>query len=244
MIRSTLEGSIATIALARPEKKNALTPAMLTEFTRAIAGIDPAAKALLIHGDGDAFCSGFDLSLCRDNSDALRDLLSGLSAAIAALRSLPIPVVMAVHGAAIAGGCALLGGADIVITHADAKLGYPVVKLGISPAVSMPFLVPAVGPAHARARALDSSLISGAEAYRIGLAHECVPVATDVLPLARNVAEELAAKPSVGLKATKAWLNELDGTMNSGRAARGLSTSLSLVGSAEERERLAELWKR
>lgn len=244
MIRSSLEDAIAVIALARPEKKNALTPAMLVDFNRAIGSIGPSAKALLIQGDGDAFCSGFDLSLCRDNSDALGELLSGLSAAIAALRALPIPVVMAVHGAAIAGGCALLGGADIVITHTDAKLGYPVVKLGISPAVSMPFLMPAVGPAPARARALDASLISGTEAHRIGLAHECLPTAAEVLPRARTIAGELAAKPTVGLRATKSLLNELDRTDSLERARRGLETSLALVGSVEERERLAQLWTR
>ncbi len=244
MIRSSFETQIATITLARPEKKNALTPAMLADLNGAIASTDPVAKVLLLHGDGDAFCSGFDLSLCRDNSDALRDLLSGLSGAIAALRELPIPVILAVHGAAIAGGCALLGGADIVITHADCKLGYPVVKLGISPAVSMPFLMPAVGPAHARARALDPSLITGEEARRIGLAHECLVAPTDVLPRARTIAAELAAKPAVGLTATKSWLNELDCTADPTRAGRGLITSLALVGSIEERERLASLWTR
>lgn len=244
MIRSSLDNDIATIALARPEKKNALTPAMLADLNRAIASIDPAAKAVLVCGEGDAFCSGFDLSLCRENSDALRELLTGLSAAIAALRSLPIPVVMAVHGAAIAGGCALLGGGDIVVTHADCKLGYPVVKLGISPAVSMPFLVPAVRPAAARARALDPSLISGREALRIGLAHECLAAPADVLPRARAIAADLAAKPSIGLRITKAWMNQLDATADAARASRGLSTSLSLVGSPEERERLAQLWTR
>jgi enoyl-CoA hydratase/carnithine racemase len=149
-----------------------------------------------------------------------------------------------VHGAAIAGGCALLGGGDIVITHADCKLGYPVVKLGISPAVSMPFLMPAVGPAAARARALDPALISGTEALRIGLAHECLAEPREVLPRARAIAADIAAKPSVGLRVTKAWMNELDSTADAARTSRGLNTSLALVGSPEERERLTQLWTR
>ncbi len=244
MIRSSLDNDIATITLARPEKKNALTPAMLADLRLAIAAIDPAAKVVLVCGEGDAFCAGFDLSLCRENSDALRELLTGLSAAIAALRAIAVPVVMSVHGAAIAGGCALLGGGDIVITHADCKLGYPVVKLGISPAVSMPFLMPAVGPAAARARALDSALISGTEAHRIGLAHECLAEPREVLPRARVIAAEFAAKPSVGLRVTKAWMNELDSTADAARTSRGLNTSLALVGSPEERERLTQLWTR
>jgi enoyl-CoA hydratase/carnithine racemase len=244
VIRTTLNGAVVEVAFARPEKKNALTPAMLDEFCRAVESIDPEAKAVVVAGDGDAFCSGFDLSLCRENSDALAELLKGLASAILALRKLPQPVVMAVQGAAIAGGCALLGGADVVVTHREAKLGYPVVKLGISPAVSMPFLMPAVGAGAARARALDTSLISGTEAARIGLAHECRETAGEVLPRARAIAQEIAAKPAVGVRASKAWLNELDRTLEHPHALSGLKTSLSLVGSEEERSRLAELWKK
>ncbi|MBX3401828.1 MAG: enoyl-CoA hydratase/isomerase family protein [Phycisphaeraceae bacterium] len=246
MIRTVNESGVTAISLARPEKKNALTPAMQGDLIAAVntAATDPTCRAILLRGEGDAFCSGFDLSLCRDDDNVLRELLSGLSRAIVALRAAPQPVVIAAHGAAIAGGCALLGGGDYVVTDAAAKIGYPVVRLGISPAVSAPFLLPHVGPAAARARMLDPTLIDGREANRIGLAHECAATAGEAASRAEQIAAELAAKPTVGLRATKQWLNELDGSDQAGAAERALSVSLGLVGSAEQAERLAQLWTR
>lgn len=246
MIRSAHASGVTTISLARPEKKNALTPAMQTDLLAAVnsAAADSACRAILIRGEGDAFCAGFDLSLCRDDDNVLRELLSGLSRAILALRAAPQPVVIAAHGAAIAGGCALLGGGDYVVTDAGAKIGYPVTRLGISPAVSAPFVLPHVGPAAARARMLDTTLIDGREALQIGLAHECLADAAEASARAEQIAAELAAKPMVGLRATKQLMNELDGTGCGAEAQRALAISLGLVGSAEQAERLAHLWKR
>ena len=169
-------------------------------------------------------------------------LLTGLSGAIKVLRRCEVPVVLAAHGAAIAGGCALLGGADVVVTHHEAKIGYPVVRLGISPAVSAPFLRQSVGDGKARERMLDSALVSGWDAFRIGLAHECIEDAGKVRDRAMVIAEQLAAKPRWGMAATKKWMGEIDGSFG-GDAGRGLDASLALVGSDEERERLAALWK-
>lgn len=246
MIRSAHASGVTTISLARPEKKNALTPAMQSDLCTAInaAAADSACRAIFLRGEGDAFCAGFDLSLCRDNDDVLRELLSGLSRAILALRAAPQPVVIAAHGAAIAGGCALLGGADYVVTDAGARIGYPVTRLGISPAVSAPFVLPHVGPAAGRVRLLDATLIDGREALRIGLAHECLASAADAMERAEQVAAESAAKPTVGLRATKQLLNELSSDKPGDAAQRALAVSLGLVGSAEQAERLAHLWKR
>ncbi len=133
---TTPHGDIREIALARPDKRNALTPDMLLALRdRITAKATVAPRVLLLSGQGPAFCAGFDLSLCKDHPDGsvMRALLSGLHDCIAALRSLDIPVVIAAHGSAIAGGCALLGGGDIIITNAQAKIGYPVPRLGVSP---------------------------------------------------------------------------------------------------------------
>lgn len=238
--RATSPRPVAVVWLDRAQKKNALTPAMLDDLCSALAQAAPAAAALVLAGRGDAFCAGFDLTLCRDDSRALKDLLVGLSRAIRLMRDLPVPVVLAAHGAAIAGGCALLGGADVVVTHASCRLGYPVVRLGISPAVSAPFLVPGVGAGPARDLLLGGGLISGRDALELGLAHALAATAEQTVDEARAVADRLAAKPAVGVAATKRWLNELDPAP---AAAGALDVSLSLVGSAEERERLSALWK-
>lgn len=235
--------AVRVLTFSRPDKKNALTPPMLTEFRHHLGTACEGAGAVLIDGEGAAFCAGFDLTLCKENSEALRELLVGLSSAIRAMRTCPAPVVLAVHGAAIAGGCALLGGADVVITHTDCKLGYPVVRLGISPAVSGPFFAAAVGHGQSRERMLSTQLMSGWDAYRAGLAHECLEDAGKVRTRGLAVAQQMAAKPWPSMSITKSWLNEIDGTARAELADAALLASLSLVGSSEERSRLAELWK-
>jgi enoyl-CoA hydratase/carnithine racemase len=242
MIRQERDGDIAQIVLDRADRRNALTPEMLEHL--ALAGQEAAqggAGCILVAGDGKVFCAGFDLDLCRGSSDGgvMRGLLTRLSATIVALRALPIPVVVAAHGAAIAGGCALLGGADVVITDRGAKLGYPVVRLGVSPAVSAPFLRLAVGGGRARAGMLDPGLISGEEAGRIGLAHVVVEGPEQVRAEGVRIARDLAGKPRAGVEATKRWLNEIAAA----DPERALETSLSLAGGSEEAERLAAMWK-
>ncbi|HEY9595853.1 MAG TPA: enoyl-CoA hydratase/isomerase family protein, partial [Spirochaetia bacterium] len=216
---ATPPGKIARIILDRPEKKNALTPQMLVRLVEAVRetctgadGQPGSVRAIVLEGNGAAFCSGFDLTLCRENPDALGQLLAGLSGVVRVLRECPVPVLLAAHGAAIAGGCALLGGADLVVTHTDAKIGYPVVRLGISPAVSAPFLRQSVGDGRTRERMLDTALMSGWDAMRLGLAHECLEDAGKVRDRALALAEQLAAKPPWGLTATKRWLGDIDGS--------------------------------
>jgi enoyl-CoA hydratase/carnithine racemase len=235
------EGDVATIRLNRPDKKNAMTPDMLERFIAAAAETRGRARALVVCGAGDVFCSGFDLTMCLQDPAILASLLKGLSRAILALREHPAPVVAAAHGAAIAGGCALLCGAEVVVTHDDAKLGYPVVRLGISPAVNAPFLAQSMGGGAARARLLDTQLISGREAARLGLAHECVELSAQVLPRANAVAAHLAAKPRSGIVATKQLLNDLETGGNADYIEKALAVSLGLVGTPEEREMLARV---
>lgn len=247
MIRSVRDGGVLVVRIDRPEKRNALTPDMLAnleEAARATHGGEDRPGALLLVGEGRVFCAGFDLDLCRDDRLAMGALLERLSAAIVELRRAACPVVCCAHGAAVAGGCALLGGADIVVTDAGAKLGYPVLALGVSPAVSAPFLRHGVGDGAARERLLDTGLIDGREATRIGLAHECAEDAEGAMARAREIAEALAAKPRHSVAVTKRWLNELDGTTDAQAARASLDVSLSLAGGDEERAMLERMWSR
>lgn len=234
MIARERIGNVERLILSRPERRNALTPAMLDDLGTHIENAGDA-HALVLLGEGKAFCAGFDLDLCvgEDGDDNLRALLQGLSRCIVGMRALPCPVVLGVQGAAIAGGCALLGGADIVIAQPEAKLGYPVTRLGISPAVSAPFLR-AIPEGQGRRLMLDPGLIDGHRAHAIGLVHE---MADEPAARAMALAEQLAAKPPHALAATKRWLNEL----SPADARRGLDTSLSLVGNDESHALLANV---
>jgi methylglutaconyl-CoA hydratase len=246
VIRSSIENGVGHIVLDRPDKRNAMTPEMLGAFVQAAADMGRAGscRVVIVRGEGEAFCAGFDLSLCRDDHAVLGELLRGLSEAVRALRQIEVPVVIAAHGAAIAGGCALLGGGDIIVTDAAAKLGYPVVRLGISPAVSAPTLRLLTGDGVARERMLDSGLIDGRRAVEIGLAHECVDTREQACERAEAIARDLAVKPRCGLAATKTLMNELDGLDDGRMMQHALDVSLSLVGGMEERERLTAMWSR
>jgi len=248
LIRAELRSTARTregfgvITLARPDRRNALTPEMLGDIESAVHGLSQA-RSIAVVGEGSTFCAGFDLTLCKNCPDGgvLRALLGGLSRAILTLRSFPGPVVIGAHGAAIAGGCALLGGADLVVSEPEAKIGYPVVSLGISPAVSAPFLAAAVGPGSARERLLEPVLMNGREAMRIGLVHEIVDKERVALRTI-SLAEDLASKPTSGIQTTKTWLNELDDAERWAPKARDVS--LSLTGGQEERQLLPRVWAR
>lgn len=241
MIRTQTHGEVHEIALARPEKRNALTPEMLRDLLAAVHAIRPQTKSVLLSGDGAGFCAGFDLSLCKDSPDGsvMRSLLTNLHECVAALRSLEVPVVIAAHGAAIAGGCAILGGGDVILTNTDAKLGYPVARLGVSPAVSATFLQNLTGDGVTRARQLENGLIDGRAALACGLAHECLDTAEAVRPRALEAAAALASKPPHAVAATKRWLAEV-APVRLGDA--GLRASLGLVGSEEEKRLLPIAW--
>ena len=234
---------VMIVSLNRPDKRNAMTPGMLVELNDALQIQSETTRAIAIVGEGKTFCAGFDLKSCAadPSGQTMRALLTGLSKVVRTMRALPVPVVLGVHGAAVAGGCAMLGGADIVISDQHAKLGYPVVKIGVSPAVSAAFMLGSIPAGAVRNRLLDTDLISGVEANRIGLVHELVEHPDQVRERAIEIATHIAKKPGTGCIETKAWLNEIVSPMTN-HAQRGLDASLALTGSDEEQQRLSALW--
>ena len=235
--------SIAAVLLDRPEKRNALTPGMLEALCKALEHAPKSHDALALGGEGKLFCAGFDLSLCKDDPSGgvMRELLTGLSRACAIMRRTEKPVVIAAHGAAIAGGCALLGGGDVIVSDASAKLGYPVTKIGVSPAVSAPFLSYNVTRGTSREMLLLPELISGEAAKARGLVHELVETREDVREKALSIAAGLAGKPSHAYAATKGLLNRLEGTDDDEAFRLALEASLALTGGEEEQRMLAAL---
>ena len=244
MILVELEGRVRVITLDRAEKRNALTPEMLEELRAAVAADAVEAAALLVRGDGPVFCSGFDLGRCKyddPTQPTMRRYLVLLHEAIGAMRDQPRPIVLCAAGAAIAGGCALLGGADIVVADADTKIGYPVTRLGISPAVSAPFLARDAGAGAARARLLDGGLISGERAAELGIIHELERDVDAAHAKAIELAASLAAKPTRAVRDTKRWLDEVAAVI---KAEKSLETSVNQAGTGEAIERLDMLWNK
>lgn len=170
-----VEGGVARITLNRPAKRNALNDALvsgLKEALRETNGND-AVRVALITGAGADFCSGADLAALQKISQSsvvenLEDAQS-LMELFALIRRVRVPVVAAVRGRALAGGCGLATACDVVLATSSARFGYPEVKIGFIPAMVMAILRRNVSEKRAFELITRGAEISATEAERIGL---------------------------------------------------------------------------
>ncbi|HXH69948.1 MAG TPA: enoyl-CoA hydratase-related protein [Pyrinomonadaceae bacterium] len=145
-ILTVTENTIFTITLNRPQKRNALNDALINDLKNALREADKneTLRAIVIKGAGKDFCSGADLSALQkiSESDVLEnwDDAQNLMELFSLIRKVKIPVVAAVHGRALAGGCGLATACDIVFAAKSARFGYPEVKIGFVPAMVMAIL--------------------------------------------------------------------------------------------------------
>lgn len=145
-ILTETENAIFTITLNRPEKRNALNDRLVSDLKDALREADKNEnlRAIVIKGAGKDFCSGADLSALQKiaESDVLEnwDDAKNLMELFALIRKIKIPVVAAVHGRALAGGCGLATACDVVLSVKSARFGYPEVKIGFVPAMVMAIL--------------------------------------------------------------------------------------------------------
>lgn len=219
LVEIDISDHVATVTLNDPDRRNALGFAMFDALSEALdlAEADPGAHVVLLGGSGKVFCAGFDIKAAAGDPAVMGDFIERLSALLRRLRRMPGICVAAVQGAAIAGGCALVSACDMAVISATAKLGYPVHGLGISPAVSAPTLIGAVGPGPARALMLGGELIDGRAAHAMGLAARLCADDAAVAAEARALCAVIAANAPHALGVTKAWLNELDGSLDDKR---------------------------
>ncbi|MEQ1765615.1 MAG: enoyl-CoA hydratase-related protein [Pyrinomonadaceae bacterium] len=142
----TTEGAVRTITLNRPDKRNALNDSLVGGLKTALqtADADDSIRSVVIRGEGKDFCSGADLSALQRIAGAsyeenLEDA-QNLAELFAMPRKMKVPVIAAVHGRALAGGCGLATACDIVLATESARFGYPEVKIGFVPAIVTAFL--------------------------------------------------------------------------------------------------------
>lgn len=177
-------------------------------------GRNEAIHVVLLAGQGPAFCAGFDLAAAHQTPDLLGEFILRLSALNRSIRRLPQVVVAAVHGAAIAGGCAILSACDFVVADPDARFGYPVHRIGVSPAVTIPLLAAGIGQGPARSLLMSGEIFDGVMAHRIGLVSHLTSKGETALQAAQQLALDLAKKGPHALAATKRWLNVLDASLD------------------------------
>jgi enoyl-CoA hydratase/carnithine racemase len=213
-------GAIGTIVLNRPDRRNALTRAMLAQLTEALSDLhlEKRVRAIILTGAGTAFCAGMDLNemlAAADLPDDQKNEEHGETAdlyreVVTQMIELPKPIIASVNGPAVAGGAGLVLASDIVVASPAAQFGLPEPRRGIIAGVVAPLLAFRVGGGIAARLLLTSALYPAEEAHRLGIYHEL----TDEPRLwarCAQLGEECAAGAPEALQLTKRLLYETIG---------------------------------
>ncbi len=233
---------VATVTLARPDKHNALDIPMFEGIIGAAErlALEPALRAVVLHGDGPSFCSGIDVAGVVGSDGGLAGLTDALRdeppnwfqrTAFEWLR-LPVPVIAAVHGNCFGGGLQIALAADVRIAAPDARLSVMEIRWGLIPDMSITRTLPRlVGIDVAKELTYTGRVVSGNEAHGLGIVTH---VADDPLGAARELAREIASKSPDAVRGAKRLFDE----GWSGRASETLALEAeiqrSLIGSPNQ----------
>ncbi|MAN56389.1 MAG: crotonase/enoyl-CoA hydratase family protein [Paracoccus sp. (in: a-proteobacteria)] len=226
---------VATLSLARPNKHNALSQAMMEDLTRAAAGLgaDPAVRVVVLAGDGASFCAGGDLAWMKAQIAAEAEtrragarLLAGM---LSALNTLPKPLIGRVHGNAFGGGVGMMSVCDIAIASLEAKFGLTEVKLGLIPATIGPYVLARMGEDKARRVFFSGRIFGAEEAVTLNLAARAVPAGDLDAAVEAEVAPFLLGAPGA-IAAAKAQ-------------CRALGPRIDAAAIEDSVERLVAVWE-
>lgn len=226
-LRLECETQVATLTLNRPDKRNAISPVMIEELLVALDEVENSrTRVLILTGSGKAFCAGMDLealkALAEESEHGLleskgpQDALAHSSEAHLAdsrrtanmfrrIYNYPKPVIAAVNGPAIAGGCGIATVCDYTLAVPEAKFGYTETRIGFIPALVSVFLVRQIGEKRARDLLLSGRFFDAEEARQIGLVSEVVPEGR-LMARAHELATSLLEVSPTSLRHTKRLL--------------------------------------
>lgn len=242
-----VDGFIADVRLARPNKLNALDARMFDALDAAAAWLhaQPGVRAVVLSGDGDGFCAGLDMThaddlasisgreqvAARSHGDANRFQRSAM-----AWHDLSVPVVAALHGVVFGGGFQIALGADLRFCSADARLSLMETRWGVVPDMGAMVLLPGlVRQDVARDLVLSARIVPADEALRLGLVTRiCSDPRADALQYAR----ELSTKSPRALSAAKRLLNEVFAATRAGLLLSESGEQLGLLGAEDHLEAL------
>jgi len=211
-----LQGGVLTGTLNRPEKKNAIDTAMMEGLAALLdrADLDAEVRVVAIRGAGSDFCAGMDLAELLASADHTpeqnRAAALQFGGLFVRMRQVPKPVVALVQGRALAGGCGLATGCDLVLATESARFGYPEVQRGFVPAIVMNMLRRAVGEKVAFDLVTTGRLLSADEAAAVGLVSRVYEDA-DFEEQAGDVLRTLTGISTSSLALTKRAFYQLDG---------------------------------
>jgi methylglutaconyl-CoA hydratase len=225
LILYQVEQGIARITLNRPEKRNALNPELITELKKAVERSD---RLIVLTGAGNDFCSGADLSGLHAGANA--DVLDHMASARAladlfiAMRRYPHPIIAAVRGRALAGGCGVATAADIILAAESAQFGYPEVNIGFVPAMVMAILRRCVSEKRAFELITTGDVISAQIAFDYGLINRVFADETFDVDV-EAFASRLASKSASALMLSKQLLYHTDAMSFEAALEAGVQTN-------------------
>jgi len=211
-----VDGPVARITLNRPDKRNALDNDIVLEFKDALgeASADGSVRVVLVAGAGKDFCSGADLaSLQRISAAGVEESMASarvMAELFVEMRRSPRPIVAAVKGRALAGGCGLATACDIILAAESAQFGYPEVNIGFIPAMVMAILRRSVSEKRAFELITRGEVIGASTAAEIGMINRVFPDEQFDQTVDQYVAQ-LAAKSASAVTLAKSLLYHMDG---------------------------------
>jgi len=242
------ERQIAVIALTVPEKRNAISERMIADLLGALDQAErDRAGVVIITGSGKAFSAGMDLDELRHIAhQPLSTNLENarrISRLFYRLYSFPKPIISAVNGAAIAGGCGIATLADFTLAVPEANFGYTEVRIGFMPALVSVFLRRQIGEKLARDLLLSGRIFDAAEALRLGLVTEIVP-AEKLMDRAREIAANLLAASPTAIGRAKKFLLRFDDTAVRAELEAAAEANAEIRSTHDFREGLASFLER
>jgi methylglutaconyl-CoA hydratase len=226
-----MQDGVARVTLNRPEKRNALSGELVGELKAAIAASarDEQCRVVVIAGAGTDFCSGADLAgLDKTSQASVLDNMAdarNMADVFLMMRSHPRPIIAAVHGRALAGGCGIATACDIILAAESAQFGYPEVNIGFVPAMVMAILRRSISEKAALEMVVGGEIISAGRAHDIGLIHRLYP--DDKFQAeAQAYAARLAAKSASAVMLSKRLLYNMDSMSFESALIAGVDTNV------------------
>ena len=225
-----VDGPVARLTLNRPEKRNALDSEMASELRRALADSakNSEVRVVLLSGAGKDFSSGADLAALHEiaNATVMENVADArqLADVFLDMRRHPRPIIAAVRGRALAGGCGIATAADIILASESAQFGYPEVKIGFVPAMVMAIVRRSVSEKRAFELLTSGEPFPARTALEIGMINRIFPDASFDREV-ESYAAQLATRSSSALSLTKSLLYQIDSMSFEAALSAGVQTN-------------------
>ncbi len=240
---------VATLALARPEKHNALSQALIDALRDAATQIaaDRDIRVVVLTGQGKSFCAGGDLGWMQDqmagDAQMKRAAAQSIAGMLGAINTLPQPVIGRVQGNALGGGVGMACVCDIAIAADHAKFGLTETKLGLIPATIGPYVLARMGEAAARRVFMSARVFDAAEAATLGIVARAVPAAALDAAVEAEVVPYLDCAPGA-VAAAKAFARSLGPTIDESTVRHSIDALIAQWDGDEAKEGISAFFER